>query len=177
MTDENRVGSIVTAWYAAVLDGGSGAARAARARLRRCQTPAEALALAETHELFSRLRTHDHGSTKRPDQLALLATTFAHLKDIRGDALAITFGRKLSRDGPRQLSELRFQALIRASNHRELIRPLRRCLAVLGSKRACDGWRLAEDLYWWGERERNRWCFQYFGASPAETHEEEEIVS
>ncbi len=176
MTDDSRVGSVVAAWYGAALGSDSGAARAARALLRRCETPAEALTVEETHELFNRLRFHGHGSTTT-DQLALLAITFARFKVIRGDVLASVFGRKLSRDGPRRLSELRFQSLIRASTRRELIRPLRRCLAVLGSEPACNGSLLAEDLYYWSEGVRNRWCFHYFGAALAETHDKEETAS
>lgn len=171
MTDRKDIGAIVTGWYRSSLDHDDGAARAARARLRRCVSPAEALAVAETHDLDKRLK--EHGKPPRPDQLALLATTFARLKGVRGDRLAALFGRRPGKDGPRPLSELRFQSLIRIHAHRDLIVPLRRSLAALGNDPACDGWALAEDLYWWGEKVRSNWCFEYFGAAFAGINREE----
>lgn len=171
MTDERSIGAIVVDWYRSSLDRDDGAARAARAQLRRCVSPAEALIVAETHDLDQMMKAH--GRTLRPDRLALLATTFCHLQGIRGDRLAILFGRRPGKDGPRALSELRFQSLIRARSSRDLIVPLRRSLAVLGSDPACNGHALAEDLFWWGENVRNNWCFEYFGAEFPRTIQEE----
>ena len=162
MTDDRTVGATVVTWYKSSLDGHDGAARAARARLRRCESPADAFAIDATHELNRCLQAID--LRPYPDRLALLATTFARLTGVRGKKLAALFGAKPGREGPRLLSELRFQSLIRVRSRRDLIVPLRRSLAVLGSEPACDGYALAEDLYWWGEDVRNRWCFQYFGA-------------
>ena len=176
MKNGNWVGKVVCGWFRTEIGSDSGAARAARARLRRCATSAEALAVAETHSLFRRLQSQGQGSPT-PDQLAVLAITFARLNDIEGERLACLFGSKSSREGPRKLSELRFQSLIRTSNRRELIRPLRRCVAVLGSEPSCDGPKLAEDLYFWSESVRNRWCFEYFGAAPTENERKEETAS
>ena len=173
MTDDRTVGAIVVAWYESSLGGEDGAARAARARLRRCESPADALAIDATHDLNRCLQEIDWRPS--PDRLALLATTFARLKDVRGKKLAARFGEKPGRDGPRLLSELRFQSLIRVRSHRELIVPLRRSLAVLGSEPACDGYALAKDLYRWGEEVRNRWCFQYFGAGFAAENQGETV--
>lgn len=173
MTDEQSVGAIVVAWHGSSLTRADGSGRTARARLRRCASPVDALAVAETHELYERLK--EHGKTPAPDRLALLAATFARLKCVRGDKLAALLGRRAAKDGPRRLSELRFQSLIRVRSHRDLMPPLRRSLAVLGSDPACNGWALAEDLYWWDDDARNRWCFQYFGAEFAAANEGETI--
>lgn len=162
MTDGNTVGGIVVAWYESSLGRNDGAARAARARLRRCESPVEAVVLAETYELNECLG--EIGERPGADRLALLATTFARLKGVRGGKLATLFGKKPAKDGPRLLSELRFQSLVRVRSQRDLIVPLRRSLAVLGSDPACDGHALARDLYWWGENVRTKWCFEYFGA-------------
>ena len=171
MTGEKSIGGIVVAWYGSSLGGHDGAARAARARLRRCESPVDAFAIEATHELNECLQ--EIGQRPCPDRLALLATTFARLKGVRGKKLAALFGEKQGRDGPRLLSELRFQSLIRIRSHRHLIVPLRRSLAVLGSDPACDGHALAENLYWWSEKVRNNWCFQYFGAPFAADNQEE----
>ncbi len=169
MTDEKSIGEVVVEWYNSALGRDDGGARAARARLRRCSSPVEALAIAETHELSECLKAH--GATS--GQLALLATTFARLKGIHGDRLAAVFGKQESKDARRPLSELRFQSLIRVRSHSELIVPLRRSLGVLGSDPACNGRALAEDLYFWNEGVRNSWCFQYFGAALAAANQEE----
>ena len=171
MTDERDVGGIVIEWYGDSLGRDDGPARAVRARLRRCESPAEALAVAETHSLNERLK--EFGETPTPDQLALLATTFGRLKGVHGSELAALFGRKAAKDGPRALSELRFQSLIRVRSRRDLMTPLRRSLGVLESDLACNGRALACDLYFWNERVRNKWCFQYFGAGFAAPNQEE----
>lgn len=171
MTDETSIGKAVIEWYGSSLGRDDGAARTARARLRRCESPAEALAVEVTHDLYRRLR--EIGTSAGPDRLALLAMTFARLKGVRGDKLAALLGQQKNKDVPRPLSELRFQSLIRVRSHRGLIAPLRRSLRVLGSDPACNGWTLAEDLYFWNEQVRNRWCFQYFGAAFAAANQEE----
>ena len=171
MTEPMQVGEIVADWYYSALGRDDGAARAARARLRRCRSPVDALTVDETHHLNDLLRKH--GRNPSPDQLALLATTFARLKGIHGAGLASVFGRKPTRDAPRPLSELRFQSLIRVRSHRDLMAPLRRALGILGPEPACDGRALATDLYFWNDNARSKWCFQYFGGEIAGTDREE----
>lgn len=168
MTDERNLGDVVVEWYRHSLNDDRGAGRAARARLRRGDSPVEALAVAETHILYERLK--EAGKRPSPEQLALLAVTFARLKGIHGDKLAASFGKRGTKDAPRTLSELRFQSLIRVRSFRGLIAPLRRCLAVLGPEPSCNGWALARDLYFWSDKVRNDWCFQYFDAGLAGTN-------
>ena len=171
---QQSIGEVVVSWYGSALGSDGGAARAARARLRRCEAPVEALAVAETHELNRQLRAS--GRKPTADQLTLLATVFAQLKGTYGDRLAAMFGKQETRDAPRPLSQLRFQALIRVRSHRGLIAPLRRSFGVLGSEPACNGRALAEDLYFWNDKVRNNWCFQYFGAPFAEANQGEKVT-
>ncbi len=171
MTGNKKIGEIVTKWHRKFLSSETGAARTARARLRRCSSPVEVLAVAETFELNAFLR--EHGHHPNAGQLALLTTTFSRLNSIDGEKLASAFGARSAKDGPRKLSELRFQSLIRVKSRRMLITPLRRSMAVLGSDLSCNGWRLAEDLYYWTDDVRSAWCFQYFGAEFATTNKGE----
>lgn len=161
MTAERKIGDVVVEWHKETFGRDDGVARAARARLRRCKSPAEALLVAETHNLNRRLR--DIGQNPGPDRLTLLSIVFSHLHEVRGKKLAAQFGEMSTRDSPRKLSETRFQSLIRNRTHRGLVVPLRRCLGVLGKDLKCDGYRLATDLYFWNDKTRNDWCFQYFG--------------
>ncbi|MCY3756658.1 MAG: type I-E CRISPR-associated protein Cse2/CasB [Acidobacteria bacterium] len=173
MTEKGSIGEIVITWYRSSLHQNSGAARTARARLKRCISPAEALAVAETHELNTLLKRY--GERPSVDQLALLAIIFARLRSVNGEKLAAKFGTRTMKDGPRKLRELRFQALIRVRTRRDLIAPLRRALAVLGPDPSCNGRALAEDLYFWNDRVRSAWCFQYFGAEFAATNQGESV--
>ncbi|MCY4440145.1 MAG: type I-E CRISPR-associated protein Cse2/CasB [Deltaproteobacteria bacterium] len=173
MTLDQGIGDVVRIWYKSTLDRDDGTARAARARLRRCDSPVDALAVAETHDLNELLK--QSGRNPRPDQLALVAATFARLKGIDGDRIATLFGKQASKDAPRALSMLRFQSLIRIESRRDLIAPLRRAIAVLGSQPSCDGRALAEDLYFWNEQVRNKWCLQYFGAAFVEADQGENV--
>lgn len=166
MTKSARVSKIVVDWYIQHLDSDHGKARAVRARLKRCSSAIEALAVSETHELYARLKEKDHDP--KPDQLALLAATFSQLKSIDGQRIATAFGTA-SKGGPRKLSELRFQSLIRVQTHRELITTLRRSMAVLRPDLSCNGWWLASDLYYWNDKVRTTWCLQYFGAAITKT--------
>ncbi len=171
MTENSSVGEVVAKWYKTALGNDKSAARMARARLRRCVSPADALCVEEIHHLNRLLA--DSGRHASASQLSLLATTLALVKDIRGKRLASKFGAKPSRDGPRTLGALRFQSLIRIRTHRDLIVPLRRSIRVLGSDVACDGNALAQDLYFWNDKVRNDWCFQYFGMEFAGTNKGE----
>ena len=171
MTDKKSVGDVVVKWHRSSFRDDRGEGRAVRARLRRCESPAEALAVAATHHLNAELK--EIGCFPKPDQLALLATTFSRLRGIDGGRLAELFGKPKAKDGPRALSELRFQSLIRIHSHRGLMAPLRRSLAVLGSDAACSGRALAQDLYRWNDDVRNSWCFQYFGAGFAAANTED----
>ena len=165
------VGGAVLEWWRLSLGRDDGGTRAARARLRRCNSPAEVLAISETHDLNRHLQTADLTATS--DQLALLTTIFAALNGTDGEKLATQFGKKEGKDSPPKLSELRFQSLIRVRSRKELMVPLRRCLAILGPNPVCNGYALAEDLYFWSDEVRNRWCFQYFGAEYAKTGQKE----
>ena len=173
MTVERSVGNVVTGWHKETFGREDGAARAARAKLRRCKSPAEALLVAETHKLNRRF--HEIGQKPDADQLALLAVVFSHLHDVQGKKLAEQFGEMSAKDSPRKLSETRFQSLIRNRSHRELISPLRRCLGVLGKDLNCNGYRLATDLYYWTDKTRNDWCFQYFGINFIDSNETEKM--
>ena len=157
-------GMVCAGWWRQALAGDDGPARMARARLRRCATPAQALTVEAVHDLNGRLRAAGH----RPgaDRLALVAIGLAHVDESGDDRLAEAFGRRETRGGPRVLSELRFQALMHAADCTDLIAPLRRAMAGMRGT-PVDVAALAADLYRWDEDTRTAWCFQYCGASDA----------
>ncbi len=171
MTESKGIGAVAVEWRGRFMGRDDGAARSVRARLKRCCSPVEALAVEATHELNLQLKEIDLNPTA--SQLALIATTFARLDSVDGKGLATAFGAKPSKDGPRKLSEIRFQSLIRIKSRRDLIAPLRRSMAVLGPDLSCNGWMLAEDLFYWNDQVRSKWCFQYFGTEFSTTNQGE----
>ena len=163
-TTSKSPGAVCADWWRQTFAADDGAARMVRARLRRCATPAEALTIEAVHDLNAQLRTTGH----RPgaDRLALAAIVLAHVTESGNRRLAEVFGQRESKDGPRALSELRFQTLIHTTDYKALIAPLRRAMAIVRGT-PVNVVALAADLHRWNENTRTNWCFQYYGASDA----------
>lgn len=161
-------------WWRQAL-GDTGAGRMARAKLRKCDTAAEALLVPQTHDLFRRLCTEIQTHLEKevaegmvsylrnqPDVLALLAITLAN---VRRDTTASAPHRMKDK-----LSPFRFQRLMRIEEPRELVRPMRRAIAQIDH--SCNVMKLSNDLYRWGipevgEAIRNRWAFAYYDSESA----------
>ena len=156
------VGDICLSWWQGEVGADTGRARKTRAELRRADTPIAVLGVSTVHDLNRELT--DAGMHKRtdwPDRLSLIAVALAHVKEGQAETLARRFG---AGDPPR-LSRIRFNALIGTDRPRDLIRPLIRALAVAGG--SANVRQLAQDLYWWGDRVRTDWCFEYYGSADA----------
>ena len=164
MTAAATPGRIAAAWWHRTFHDEHGSGRANRARLRRCLTPVDAVAIEAVHDLNGHLRAGGH--RPRAERLALLAITLAHVEEDGDRFLAELLGERPVKDAPRALSELRWQALIRVTQPLELIAPLRRALAIVRHTPVNVG-ALAGDLYRWNDTTRTKWCFQYFGAGSA----------
>lgn len=153
-------GGVVAGWWRDRIAPETGAARKARAELKRAASPAEVLAHEAVHDLNARLRKEngDWDLRNRPETLALIAATLACVET--GDSLSLP--RKLGgrSDERRALSELRFQRIIRAADKWTLAILLRRTLPQV--KKTCNAAKLGNDLFFWGDQIRNRWCFEYF---------------
>jgi len=150
MSEAIDIGKAAYGWWLRFL-GDDGAGRMARAKLRRCETAAEALAIEATHTLHGALG----GSLQnRADTLALIAVSLAHIRISSRQSAAERMGKSLP--------ALRFQMLIR-SDAATLIRPLRRALVQIDS--TANVGRLASDIFYWSEKTRNDWCFAYYGAA------------
>ena len=154
-------GAIAAEWWYSELGQGTGAGRMARAKLRRCDTPAEALGHGVVHRLHAALRSAGRDLTRDPERLALVAIILANIKENHSAEAAARFG-ELVGDRPR-LSALRFQGLMRTAAPIDLIRPLRRALAQIDYQ--ANVARLANDLLHWGDACRNNWCFKYYGGA------------
>ncbi|MDR0809099.1 MAG: type I-E CRISPR-associated protein Cse2/CasB [Gemmobacter sp.] len=167
MSDATKtLGQITFGWWKKNLrpDDDTGPARALRARLRRADHVTDILAEARVialHDLLDR-RTD-------PQTLAALAQVLAHVERHEGRRIAEAFGGESE---TKALSPPRFQRLIRSKGRQELATGLRRALPLVG--RACNVAALAEDILFWGEKPRIRWCFDYYGAAPPRPDASEE---
>ena len=171
MRETQSPSTVCASWWRRAFGDDDGAARMNRARLRRCDTPAEALTVEAVHDLNARLQSAGHHP--KAHQLALVSIALVHV-DVAEDAqakttrLAQAFGQSRTTKGylSQALSALRFQALMRATDRVDLITPLRRAMAIVRHV-PINVYTLADDLYFWNENVRRKWCFQYFGASNA----------
>ena len=134
---EFDIGTAALGWWKGTLSD-SGPGRMARAQLRRCDSPAEALQVEATHRLHRALGDR---MTQRADHLALIAVALANIKENPKESAPARMGATLS--------ALRFQSLIRTAAPSDLIRPLRRALAQIENKASVAG--LARDLFDWTE--------------------------
>lgn len=164
MTETHSIAATCMDWWTACIAAETETAKRARAQLRRAASVTDALGVGAAHELNRRLLAAGHDLRQRhdgPDRLALIAVALAQVSE----DLRATAARRFGSGNPRALSALRFDALIRAREPRQLMRPLVRALRVI---RGCANVRrLAADLYRWNDTTRNSWCFDYYGAGDA----------
>ena len=162
---ETDAAKVIVAWWRTNLrpEEDRSAARALRARLRRADVPEEALAEEAVFELTQGLPW----LRARPVALATLARTLARVETHTTATLAAHLGEREGRDGPRAMSDLRFQRLLRTPEA-ELSMAMRRALPLVDER--CNVGRLGRDILDWndserGERVRIAWCFDYFKAT------------
>lgn len=146
--------------------------RAALARLRRCATPAEAMVEEATLALFRRLglKATDH---QRLPQVALIAMALAHVRadaepsaDGFRPAAARAVGRaSLEDEDSAKMSVLRFRRLLSARDQAELAQQMRRLVALADGRVNVGD--LAASLFFWGDKVRQRWTFEYYAAGAA----------
>jgi CRISPR system Cascade subunit CasB len=154
----NDHGQKIRAWWKRSLDRENARGRALAAKLRRGDA-VSVLCEPEVHELAQTLDIRDSERLVRLVQV---------LAEVRGDD-AIPLAKALGGKDP-ALSHLRFQKLMRASQD-EIATGLRRALPLVGYR--CNIAVLGQDLLFWGEKTRTRWCFDYFGAEAPRSMSEE----
>ncbi|MBO9401315.1 type I-E CRISPR-associated protein Cse2/CasB [Shimia sp. R9_3] len=170
MSAPQDIGSICYGWWAELTAADLGRMRAEAAQLRRASTLVEVLTHPATHRLHQRLAKAGFDLRTQPQRLALIVMVLAQVRS-KGRGLARALGQG---DSP-ALSHLRFDRLIRTgaattddAGALDLAQQLRRALAQVNN--VADVSALARDLYWWNDRIRANWCFDYYGAAEAAPH-------
>ena len=167
MTAVVDTGTVAREWWHETFGRDDAGARTARARLRRCATVLEVLAVESPHGLSRRLRAH--GRHAAPDQIAVMALGLAHIREPGTRSIARVFGERKAPQAPPRLSRRRFDRLLRAATHEALVTPLRAAMAIVRNE-PIGIESLARDLYHWNATVARRWCYQYYGEpDPSET--------
>ncbi|MXZ01072.1 hypothetical protein F4Y93_10655 [Candidatus Poribacteria bacterium] len=125
--------------------------RGRSARLRNAQTQVDFLLEPCVHEMIAKLGIRDG------DRACLIAGVLAHVE--KNSTLHLARG--LGQGKEPRMSQLRFQKLIRSPDLIDLRTQVRRSLPML--EKTCNVSELGTDLFFWGEKTQNRWCFEYFG--------------
>lgn len=146
------------AWWQSLSDN-----RGDRAELRRCSTLAEIAFTPAYHTL--RLSVGKFGQV-HADGLALVAGLAARVKsNVTADTLAEQMATGKS-DGSARVSGLRFRRLLKIKDREELFTAMGRVVALLGG--AVNLQSFANSLYYWNDKTRKQWAFEYYTKSPSE---------
>jgi len=145
--------------------GGLERARGDRAALRRCRS-AQEIAFVPA---FDRLR-HDLSRIAPVDaeKLAVVAGILSH---VRKNDYSLRFAQQMatSKDGGdrARVSGLRFRRLLKIEGRDDLYGAIVRIVRLLdGSVNIAS---LADGVYWWNERTKNNWAFDYYDRAPEES--------
>jgi CRISPR system Cascade subunit CasB len=137
--------------------------RGERAVLRRCSTLNEVVLSPAYHRLRMALlnigRVYDN-------QLSLVVGLTVRVKtnaDESGIAGQMATGKT---DGSARVSGLRFRRLLKVKERDELFTAMSRIIALLG--RAVNIQSLAQSVYFWNDRTRKDWAFEYYSKAPDE---------
>ncbi|MDT8321692.1 MAG: type I-E CRISPR-associated protein Cse2/CasB [Xanthomonadales bacterium] len=137
--------------------------RGDRAALRRAASIEQVMFNPAFHRLWRGLKGT---SWKRAERVALIAALAARVREHRSER---TFAAQLG-TSPRgrekaALSGLRFRRLLQIREPDELLQGCSRAIAMCGN--SVNLLNLAKSVYWWSDRDRKDWAFDYYDANPS----------
>ncbi len=155
-----RPADIAHDWWGSLARSESGSARGALARLRRAATPLDVMQEPEALRLIVAL-----GHSHAPHRAAVLAGVLASVRESDDITVARSVGRG-HLDGTENviLSEARFRRLLQSTED-ERMEHMRRLVRLLKGKAHVPS--LADGILFWGERVKQRWILEYYGAIDA----------
>ena len=133
--------------------------------MRRCHKLTEVAFSPAYHRL--RLALIRIGSVN-DDRLTLVAGLAARVKvDSAGSSIAEQMATpKEGNKDKAKVSGLRFRRLLKVKDQEELFTSMGRIIALLGG--AVNLRSLAQSVYFWNDRTRNRWAFDYYSKATSE---------
>lgn len=137
--------------------------RGERAVLRRCRELTDVVFSSAYHRV--RLAVSNFGYVD-DDGLALVVGLTARVKDdVPTSSIADQMATGKA-DGSARVSGLRFRRLLKAKEREELFISMTRIIALLGGAVSLQS--LAQSVYFWNDRTRKQWAFDYYSKSPGE---------
>lgn len=147
------------------------------ARLRRSTTPLVALQQSEVIRLAIKLGCSEN-DTEMLARVGAIAGVLAHVKtNEKSQSIAKALGPQ-KKDELGAMSVLRFRNLLAASNSESLMREMRHTIKLL--KGNVNVYELATAMYYWGDKERTKWTYNYWQkgfAAPEEVEKSETAIA
>ncbi|MEW6220899.1 MAG: type I-E CRISPR-associated protein Cse2/CasB [Thermodesulfobacteriota bacterium] len=142
--------------------------RGAAATLRRATDPGAVAFSPAFHRLLDGLRAAGCPlGPREADRLAAVAGLAAHVKShTPGASLAQQMAAAKAPGSGARVSGLRFRRLLAVAERDELYPLLIRVIRQLGG--AVNLVSLANAVFWWNERTRTTWAYEYYAACPSE---------
>ena len=139
--------------------------RGERAILRRCGSLTEVVFSSAYHRLRSAVSRFGFVDD---DGLALVAGLAARIKDdIGSGSIAEQMATaKSGSDAKARVSGLRFRRLLKVREREDLFSPMIRTIDLLGGNVNIQS--LAQGVYFWNDKTRKQWAFDYYSKAPGE---------
>jgi CRISPR system Cascade subunit CasB len=142
--------------------------RGERAHLRRAARPADVVLCPSFHRLLGQLRQAGYPiGAGGADQIATVAGLSAHVRIHDGKlSVAQQLAKPKSAGTGARVSGLRFRRLLAVSDRHQMYPLLVRAVRLLdGSVNLVS---LANAAYWWNERTKKSWAYDYYATAPSE---------
>src|SRR3989339_559460 len=139
--------------------------RGERAVLRRCGTLTDVAFSPAYHRLRSAVSRFGFVDD---DGLTLVAGLAARIKDVIGSgSIAEQMATpKSGGDSKARVSGLRFRRLLKVREREDLFSAMIRVIALLGG--SINMRSLAQGVYFWNDKTRKQWAFDYYSKAPGE---------
>jgi CRISPR system Cascade subunit CasB len=157
--DDSPETQALTAWWRGLDED-----RGERAILRRCAALSEVVFSPAYHRLWSSVAQVGYVDD---EGLALVAGLAVRVKN---NDSAGTIAEQMATgkpDGSARLSGLRFRRLLKVKGREELFSAMNRVIALLGGNVNLQS--LAQSVYFWNDRTRKQWAFDYYSKAPSES--------
>ena len=147
-----------------------------RANLRRCNTPSETVFLPVSQILISKLKESEDIPFKlSSDKICAIAGILSHVKE----NIPINFARHLSqkKSGSEQslVSDIRFRRILQFNNISEDELFFQRIIRVVHHiDYKANIYYLFSSLYFWGDKVKKQWAYDYYGTASTNENETEE---
>jgi len=137
--------------------------RGDRAALRRAAGIEQVMFNPAFHRLFRGLKGT---SWTRAERVALIAALASRVREHRPErTFAAQLGSAPKERDKAALSGLRFRRLLQAHDPDELLQGCSRAIAMCSN--SVNLVSLAKSMYWWSDRDRKDWAFDYYDANPS----------